>query len=381
VSDQIEVFAYANGKEFAARVLFVDHDSEMALLTVDDSEFFASTQAASIGAMPVVGSPVLSYSVSSDRWSRDLVTGSIVGIGVRRYGHSRMELLTLQTDARLGPGNSGAPVFSQGQLVGIAFQSNEDNGVTVVDLIPPPMIHRFLADVDDGVIGGVPELGICWQPTSNADLRKHIGISDDIRGILVTRVIPNSSADPEVERGDVVCSIDGVGVSNDGRIEVFPESVKFSHAVSRRQAGDIVNVEVWRNHQAIDVALTLKRLVTSAPGSPQSMSRYVIVSGVVFVPVTREYMETRVDDEEFFRCACYLSEQRLCNEVREVVVVSRVECEKINVDYPGLRGAFVRIVNGIAIKRFGRCCASLANFNGRASRNRGRLSQTSRSGY
>ena len=162
-------------------------------------------------------------------------------IEVRTYTHSQRQLLALQTDAAINPGNSGGPVFMNGELIGIAFQSYKQKDLEKSGyVVPIPVIRHLFEDLEDGAIGGVPDLGIYWQKIENDGLREYLGLAADRTGVLVSRVLHGGSAHGVLEEGDVLTSIDGSPVACDGidraaRQRSRPAS---STSISRHQVGE-----------------------------------------------------------------------------------------------------------------------------------------------
>src|SRR5688572_17831414 len=99
VSDQIYVQALRPGHpyKYTAKVLHVGHDSELALLTVEDPEFFRGTVPAVMGELPQRQARVeaLGFPLGGDDLAA--TSGVISRIELRRYTHSERRILALQT--------------------------------------------------------------------------------------------------------------------------------------------------------------------------------------------------------------------------------------------------------------------------------------------
>ncbi|MHC4297576.1 MAG: S1C family serine protease, partial [Planctomycetota bacterium] len=135
---------------YVARVVFVGHDCDLAMLTVDDPSFFEGTRALELAGIPKVNSTVSTYGfpVGGNRIS--VTEGVVSRIEMDTYVHSGADKhLAIQTDAAINPGNSGGPVIQDGKVVGVAFQ-----GLTGAEnigyMIPTTVIRHFLEDVEDG---------------------------------------------------------------------------------------------------------------------------------------------------------------------------------------------------------------------------------------
>ena len=75
----------------------------------------------------------------------------------------------VQTDAAINPGNSGGPVVQDGKVVGVAFQGfpGADN---MGFFIPIPIVHHFLANLQDGRYDGFPDSGLSTTSLAVAGL-------------------------------------------------------------------------------------------------------------------------------------------------------------------------------------------------------------------
>src|SRR5215468_584131 len=265
VAHQLYVQALKPGdtKKYSARVLHVDHDTETALLTVDDPKFFEGTLPVRFGELPPRNAEVTVYGFPIGGNELCVTAGVISRIEVRTYTHSQRNLLALQTDAAINPGNSGGPVFMNGELVGIAFQSYKRKDLQKSGyVVPIPVIRHMFEDLEDGAIRGVPDLGVYWQKVENAALRDWLGLASDQTGVRVSRVLHGSSAHEALHVDDVICAIDGTPIACDGTIALRDQDrVQFEHLVSRRQVGDTVELTVLREGKVHRVPVTLRPFV------------------------------------------------------------------------------------------------------------------------
>ncbi|HAL44526.1 MAG TPA: hypothetical protein DCP47_01165, partial [Phycisphaerales bacterium] len=108
-------------KKYPARVEFVGHDCDLAILKVADESFFDGTEPLTIGGLPPVNSTVETYGFPMGGTHISVTQGVVSRIQTDSYVHSGAdEHLVIQTDAAINPGNSGgALVNSQGQVIGI----------------------------------------------------------------------------------------------------------------------------------------------------------------------------------------------------------------------------------------------------------------------
>ncbi|HEU4729784.1 MAG TPA: trypsin-like peptidase domain-containing protein, partial [Kofleriaceae bacterium] len=348
----IQALKPGDPKKYTARVIHVDHDTETALLTVDDPQFFDGTTPVRFGELPHRNAKVAVYGFPMGGNDLCVTAGIVSRIEVRPYTHSQRHLLALQTDAAINPGNSGGPVFMNDELIGIAFQSYKQKDLEKSGyVVPIPIIRHLFEDLDDGEITGVPDLGIYWQKIENDSLRDYVGLTRGRTGVLITRVVHGSSADGVLAEGDVLTAIDGTPVAADGSIPLRThDRVHFSYLVSRHQIGGKVGVEILRHGQPLQLAITLRKLVALVPPpQPERRPSYFIFAGLVFLPLTYDYMTTWKWENVTPRFKHYYYNRLPSARHEQIVLVNQVLAHDINVGYHQIHGAVVERINGIDI--------------------------------
>jgi S1-C subfamily serine protease len=337
-------------KRWAAKVEFVGHDGETALISVEDPAFFAGTVAAKLGGVPSQRDKVAVYGFPIGGTDMSVTEGIVSRVGVTNYAHSARSLLAVQTDAAINPGNSGGPVFQEGRLVGIAFQ-HASGGQNIGYAVPVPLIKRFLKDAEDGRYDGIPELGAWWQGTENDGLRRALGLPDDATGALITKIGYGSSAWGVLREGDALVSLDGVAISQDGTIPFRDsERVDFSDLISRRQVGETLKAVVVREGKRVELALTLKPALDLVPGPRHDEKpAYLIACGLVFMPLSDNLIATRGGS---FRVRSLSADGMRTPERTEAVVLSHVLADELNRGHHQWSMAVLTRANGRAIGAF-----------------------------
>lgn len=291
----IEVKKNGSPRRFPARVKFAAHDCDLAILEVDDPEFFKGTVAVKFAReIPRLSDKVavIGYPMGGTRIS--LTEGVVSRIDYNTYAHSGVDAhLVLQVDAAINPGNSGGPVMMKGRVVGVAFQ-----GMTVGNnigyAIPIPIVQHFLADISDGKYNGYPSLGALVLDTRNTALRRSLGLAERKGGSVVGWIDPFGSARDILKTGDVLLEIDGHAIAADGTIKLDGNLIDFMELIERRQWGDHVSLKIMRARVVQDVDIPLTN-----PDDPyifrtvyDKRPEYIILGGLVFSPLTRNYLAT-----------------------------------------------------------------------------------------
>jgi len=352
----ITVQREADPRRYAARVQYVAHDCDLAMLEVEDDSFFKGTTHLDLGGIPQLESVVSVYGfpIGGDRLS--VTRGVVSRIDYNAYTHSGREShLAIQIDAAINPGNSGGPVMQEDKVVGVAFQGfRGDVAQNVGYMIPTPVIRRFLKDVEDGRYDHYVDIAVRWMPLENPAMRKYLGRPNDGRGVLVTDVFSEGSSDGHVQKGDVLLSIDGHAIESDGSVRLDGKPVQLEEIVERKFAGEEVVLQVWRGGKEETVRVPLK------PADMFSMyeilyeppPRYVLYGGLVFQPLTANLMAVLAGGADLRLRQKYtmFATDQMYKETPEPVILSAVLPDSSNVYLRGLAGQIVREINGRKIR-------------------------------
>jgi S1-C subfamily serine protease len=340
---------------YTARVEFIAHDCDLALLSVDDEGFFTGTEALEFGGVPAIesGVSVYGYPLGGERLS--VTRGVVSKIDFDLYTHSGVDShLVIQIDAAINPGNSGGPVLQEGKVVGVAFQGySGEVAQNIGFMIPAPVIGRFLKDLSKGSYTGYTDLSIVYRPLLSPSSRKALGLSDDDRGVLVTDVHEKGSANGFLKKEDVLLSIEGHPISSNGRLELDGESVEMAEVVERKFDGEKVRFEVLRQGKPMTVEFPLQG---SWPFRMQSNSydqkpRYLLYGGLLFQPLDRDFLNADGhEDLRIRRAFDDFLEKHLYLERPEIVVLSRVLADPVNKECDGMRPGIVDTINGRKIR-------------------------------
>src|SRR5207245_10603814 len=237
--------------KYPARVVFVAHDCDLALITVDSPEFFKNMVPLGFGGIPELESTVSAYGYPIGGERMSVTTGIVSRIDFQLYTHSSIDShLAIQISAQINPGNSGGPVMQNAKVVGVAFQGySGDVAQGVAYMVPTPVINRFLKDVSKGHYDGYVDLGMTYAKLQNPAQRKYLGLKDDGRGVLVETVVQAGPCAKILKPGDVLLSIDNHPIASDGNVDLEGDPVEMPEVVERKFKRDNVKFEIWREKQ------------------------------------------------------------------------------------------------------------------------------------
>ncbi|CAI0455429.1 unnamed protein product [Linum tenue] len=369
---QVKLKKRGSDTKYLATVLAIGTECDIALLTVNDDEFWEGVTPVEFGDLPALQDAVtvVGYPIGGDTIS--VTSGVVSRIEVLSYVHATTELLGLQVlifafiDAAINSGNSGGPAFNdKGKCVGIAFQSlKHDDAENIGYVIPTPVIKHFISDYEkNGVYTGFPVLGIEWQKMENPDLRVAMGMASDQKGVRVRRIEPTAPESEVLKSSDILLSFDGVKIANDGTIPFRDgERIGFSYLVSQKYTGDKALVKVLRDSKVLEFKIKLqphKRLIPAhINGKPPS---YYIVAGFVFSAVSVPYLRSEYGKDYEYEAPVKLLDRHMHamaeSPDEQLVVISQVLVADINIGYEDIVNTQVITFNGKPVKNL----KSLAN--------------------
>lgn len=342
-----------------AHIAAICHDCDLALLEVEHDSFMNGVTIEEIGDLPTLRDhvSVVGYPVGGEEIS--ITEGVVSRIEVQRYSHSQRYLLAITVDAAINKGNSGGPVFKDGKICGIAFQSWEDAN-NIGELVPAPLIRQFLSGVDrhkpapdakkQALSAKIPGLGIRTQNLENPLLRKKAGLTAGESGILVTGVEYGGSAWNILKEGDALLEVQGMSISNNGTVQYHNRfRTRYSVILAEKYIGDELDFKILRDGEKRTVSLTLKEVTYLVPRrSHDEIPTYFVYGGMVFQVLTLNFLATwdhwwdKAPPE--FLYYYYLGSRT--EDYREVVILTQILADEINVGYERMYSEVVASVNG-----------------------------------
>lgn len=356
---QILVRRYQDPRPFQARVAFVGHDCDLALLEVEDPSFFEGIEPLEFGELPAVRSSVVTYGFPAGGEQISYTRGVVSRIEVQNYAHpGHRSLLAVQTDAAINPGNSGGPVIQDDRVVGVAFQGIpglENAGF----FIPPEVIQHFLRDVEDGRYDGFPLAGVRLTPLQNPAYRRYLGLGENPQGARIDGLLSGSAAESRLKPDDVLLEVDGLPVGSDGTVVYGSNRVAVSTAFQAPQSGQTVKLKVLRERQPLELELPVSvyegdRLAGNQYDAPP---RYVIHGGLVFTPLSADYIRTLGREQSDPATAgliyelYYRRSEEPLKARTEPVVLATTLAHPVNANLNIRSRALVDKINGIRIDR------------------------------
>jgi PDZ domain-containing secreted protein len=189
----------------------------------------------------------------------------------------------------------------------------------------------------------------------NSSLRSKYQMDPTQTGVLANHIPPGSPAENILRPGDVILSIDGKQIGNDGTVQ-FRENERtyFEQMVHDKLIGDRVSCKILREGKIMDLSLKMTVQIDSLRLVPKKQydrePTYYVMGGLVFQPLTRNYL----DSWEKLRGApnhlvnYYLTGRR-SRDRKELVVLSHVLGDEMTAGYEDFKDRIISGVNGKAI--------------------------------
>ncbi|KAL8210561.1 hypothetical protein R6Q57_004998 [Mikania cordata] len=363
VADHTFVLVRKHGSptKYRAEVKAVGHECDLAILTIESDEFWEGMKFLELGDIPFMQEAVavVGYPQGGDNIS--VTKGVVSRVEPTQYVHGATQLLAIQIDAAINPGNSGGPAIMGDKVAGVAFQ-NLSGAENIGYIIPVPIIKHFVDGVEArGDYSGFCSLGLSCQPTENIQLREFFRMRPELTGVLVSKINPLSDAYNVLKKDDIVLAFDGVPIANDGTVPFRNrERITFDHLVSMKKPNETAIINILRSGEELELTITLRPLKPLVPIQQfDTVPSYYVFAGLVFVPLSQPYLHEYGDD--WYNT----SPRRLCERAlrelpqkpgQELVILSQVLMDDINVGYERLADLQVKKVNGIEINNLKHMC-------------------------
>ena len=327
----IEVKRHGDTKRYEAKVEFISHQADLALLSVVDEKFFKGTKSLEFGDLPHIQQELTVYGFPMGGNSISASTGIVSRIEHTRYVHSREIFLAIQIDAAVNPGNSGGPAISEGKIIGVVMQEIPKSQ-SIGYLVPTEIIKHFLDDIEDGAYNGFIHLGIGTQKMQNMALRSVYKMDEDITGVMVMDISKNSSVHKVLKMGDILLRVDGHQINNDGSVEFEDDMfTSYMYYIDKKQRNESVKFSILRDAEVMEIELVLQNIADDDllvnTVEHDIMPRYFIYGGYVFTPLSRNLlMRSRSTLLKLRDAASKWATQ----EQEEVVILLKVLADKSN---------------------------------------------------
>lgn len=221
-----------DGSHYKAEIVGTDPTSDICLLKIDGNNLpyleLGNSDDVIIGEWVIaLGNPFGLFELN-DKPTVTVGVISATGMNLEPI-NNRYYINMIQTDAAINGGNSGGPlVNSLGQVIGmntLIFTAGGVQGnIGLGFAIPINKVKRIVTELkENGKIDRDFQIGMSIQSIDEGIARYYDLKST--KGVIVTRVVPNSPADNAgVKTGDIILEVEGYKINNENTIfGVFQE--------------------------------------------------------------------------------------------------------------------------------------------------------------
>jgi len=262
--------ALSDGREFPAKVILKDDQSDLAVLRLDakgvqfPSIVFADSDSLEVGDLVLaIGDP---FGVG-----QTVTSGIVSALARTQVGISDYQFF-IQTDAAINPGNSGgALVNMDGKLIGIntAIFSRSGGSHGIGFAIPSNMVRLVVQAALKGGKVQRPWLGASLQPVT-PDIAESLGLAAP-SGALVSNVRANGpAARAGLQAGDVVVGVDDKPVQD-------PHA--FQYRFVTKGIGGQANLSVLRKGQKLTTTIALIAPIEDPPRDARDLGGHHPLTG------------------------------------------------------------------------------------------------------
>jgi hypothetical protein len=225
-------------------------------------------------------------------------------------------------------------------------------------MIPTTVIRHFLADIDDGKYDGFGSLGVIFYPgLHSTSYKDYLKVPPNEDGVVLIGTVMHASVESILQPDDVITRVDEYNIDNDGMVLIHGLRLSLSEVVESKQIGETVQLTFYRRGELMKATATiaLNRLILERARQYDRPPRYVCFAGLVFVPATRNFLETWgrqwPKDIPFYLRYLFAHSVQLNTDRRrkEYVVFSGIMPDEVNSYAVEFKNHVVESINGITI--------------------------------
>ncbi|TGM99420.1 S1C family serine protease [Leptospira yasudae] len=349
-SGYLKVKHFNSSKFYKASVQYLGFDCDLAILKVEEEEFFNGVEPLEISeSSPSLGSNLLILGYPGGDENITLENGNVSRVERIRYSFTGLDYRkAIRVTANIVPGYSGGPAIQNGKVAGITFQVSQSQG-NIAYLIPPEIINHFLKDVEDETYHGFPFPGFSFQNGHSSSLKSYLKIPDGLNGILVNTVYPDSSFSDLLKPEDFVYKIDESYLTDEGGImdPAGGGGMFIAEMIENKFIGDPIKIFFYRNGKNYKLEGTLKRVPSLDLYRQQGTNTSFLSGGFLFQPVNRALAggdSKRLESSLRYHYSYYIQDELYRFTDRDIIL-SGVYPDPLNSKYAGYRYKILESIN------------------------------------
>jgi len=323
------------GRWYNGSVEWVDYQANLAVIGVSDSMFWEDL------------APVRFAKVSELKGKLQIVRWRSGNIELRAAEFSRFTVadanfnqaprIEMKASSEMEGAGRGELMVSADRVVGLVASKSG----STCSVIPAPFITSILEKRANEDYRGLGFFDFIWQPASNPATTKYFEFSGQTGGVLLIKPSTRPGAKSPLKMHDIILDVDGfpIDIQGDYLAPDYGHVIMEYLACRDKWAGDIVKLKIWRDgeKQQIDYVLPKadfsQNLIIDGPVGKEPT--YVITGGLVFVPLSAEFLSSWGADWQRtapFRLVHY-NKQKAKKDQPSLVVLSLVLPDGYNIGY------------------------------------------------
>ena len=324
----IEVLKYSSYERVLARPISIDPEARLMLLTVDDDDFFTDLKPLSLSLSDLFPASFVELARIDDLFNVYTEKSKIHKLSL--WGSTPFVFLPTVQIIPKSKFPLGTLVLCGDKICAFVVDIKRDkllsfpaSVVRSIDQFP----IKNSSQSDDSEIQQTtifPSQGFKWADMIDPVQKEYYKVPVDSPGVLITRVMPYSSAWKVLRKNDILLEIDGVVVDNRGYYEdpIWGRQNLHHMIVHKkgvlRKSGDKLMMLVIRSGQKKKLSMKLKAYTGASERIPRYSSKYgkqpdyLIENGLVFLELSLPYVKevygldwSRVDTKIAYYMAKY----------------------------------------------------------------------------
>ncbi|MFK7851934.1 MAG: hypothetical protein AB8D78_13245 [Akkermansiaceae bacterium] len=363
-STYLELELPDGSKVFQAKIIAVDYEANLVLLTVksdeDSQTFFEGTSPLEIADPLSIGDQLELFQVE-ENGTELLTSGTLQSVDISSSFLPGQSFLTYFVKASMQSAASSfsLPVIQGDKLAGVLLSYDSDDQIS--DVLSVDVISHFLENAMAGDYTGFPSLGVAVSRTEDPSFRNYLKLNPDQGGLYISRVRPGGAADiAGVKKGDVLLAAAGFPIDRRGYYEnPHYGPVFWGHIVrGKKSAGDEIALSLIRNGEPLEVTATLTRIEQEDRLVPSyrfdRAPNFLVKGGLIFQelsrPVLQAFGKSWSSRAPLNLLDAYENPEKYEEDFDRIVFLSGSIPTPATVGYESLRNLIVKKVNGVEVK-------------------------------
>jgi hypothetical protein len=289
------------GTRGTATVEALDEECNLAILRVSEPALLEGMKPLEIAPTALPGESLSILQLDANG-TPSLSPATVTSVAVLPYPPEGASYLSYRVSTTI-PQREGSfviPALLKGCLAGLVMRY--DPRTQSAEIVPSPVISRFLAETSKQGYRGLARAGLTWEPVRGKTLRPWLGAGSLNGGVYVTSVDPEGPAEKAgIRSGDLLLTVDGHLIDGEGNVtDPTLGKVNFSNLASIGHAvGDPLVAGYFRSSgEGVGIqgstTVTLSGRNPAAEISPVRIEGdeipYLFLGGLLFQELSRPYL-------------------------------------------------------------------------------------------